>query len=151
MRSWIPAAASWDRERFERLAIELPPGQTILGIDENTALMMDLQAGSGKVLGAGEVVWLHVGHGHPGDEKADYLAASGLDEIIRKRGGHVHRYRTGESFPLAECCPLRMPVAGQGVPPEVWEQALEAAGRERERMLHRRRCWTWWSSGRRRG
>jgi cyanophycinase-like exopeptidase len=120
------------RERFRSLAIELPPGQTILGIDENTALMLDLQAGSGKVLGTGEVVWMHVGHGHTGDEKADYLAASGLDEIIQKRGGHVHRYRTGESFELAECCSLRMPVAGQGVPPEVWEQAMGAAGRKEE-------------------
>jgi cyanophycinase-like exopeptidase len=120
------------RERFKSLALELPPGQTILGIDENTALMMDLQAGSGKVLGAGEVVWMHVGHGHTGDEKADYLAASGLDEIIQMRGGHVHRYQTGESFELAECCPLRMPVAGQGVPPEVWEQALKAGGKSEE-------------------
>jgi cyanophycinase-like exopeptidase len=120
------------RERFKSLVIELPPGQTILGIDENTALMLDLQAGSGKVLGAGEVVWMHVGHGHTGDEKVDYLAASGLDEIIRKQGGHVHRYRTGESFELAECCPLRMPVAGQGVPPEVWDQAIEAAGRKED-------------------
>ena len=120
------------RERFKRLAIELPPGQTILGIDENTALIMDLQAGSGKVLGTGEVVWMHVGHGHAVDEKADYLAASGLDEIIQKRGGHVHRYRTGESFELADCCPLRMPVAGQGVPPEVWERAMEAARRKED-------------------
>ncbi len=120
------------RERFRSLAIELPPGQTILGIDENTALMLDLQSGSGKVLGKGEVIWMHVGHGHTDDEKVDYLAASGLDEIILKRGGHVHRYRTGESFELAECCPLRMPVAGQGVPPEVWEQVMGAAGRKEE-------------------
>lgn len=120
------------RERFRSLAIELPPGQTILGIDENTALMLDLQSGSGKVLGKGEVIWMHVGHGHTDDEKVDYLAASGLDEIILKRGGHVHRYRTGESFELAECCPLRMPVAGQGVPPEVWEQVVGAAGRKEE-------------------
>jgi cyanophycinase-like exopeptidase len=117
------------KERFKKLVVELPPGQTILGIDENTALLMDFRTGNGTVLGAGEVVWIHVGPGHIGSEKPDYLAASGLDEVIQKRGGHVHRYRTGESFELADCCPLRMPVAGQGVPPEVWGQALEAAGR----------------------
>jgi hypothetical protein len=120
------------KERFTRLAALLPPGQTILGIDENTALMMDLKAGSGKVVGAGEVVWMHVGHGHAGDEQVEFLAVSGLDEIIRMRGGHVHRYQSGESFELAECCPMRMPVAGQGVPPEVWERALKAAEREEE-------------------
>jgi hypothetical protein len=114
------------RERFTRLAELLPPGQTILGIDENTALLLDLQASAGQVLGVGEVVWLHVGHVHARGEPADYLSESGLDEVIRRRGGHVHRYRAGESFALGECCPLRMPVAGQGVPAEVWEQALEA-------------------------
>jgi hypothetical protein len=79
------------KERFKSLAVELPPGQTILGIDENTALIMDLQTGNGKVLGAGEVIWMHVGHRHTGSEKADYLAASGLDEIIQMRGGPCTR------------------------------------------------------------
>ena len=115
------------RERFNRLVRELPPGQTILGIDENTALLMNPQAGTGQVLGAGEVTWIHVGHLHQGTRNADFAPAAGLDEVVLRRGGHVHRYRTGETFPLSECCPLRMPAAGQGVPSEVWQQALEAA------------------------
>ena len=115
------------RERFTRLAVQLPPGQTILGIDENTALLMNPQAGTGQVLGAGEVTWIHVGHLHQGKENAEFAHAAGLDEVVLARGGHVHRYRTGEAFPLSECCPLRMPAAGQGVPSEVWQQALEAA------------------------
>ena len=117
------------QERFTRLAKQLPPRQTILGIDENTALMMDLKTGTGQVLGAGEVSWIHVGHLHPGSEVTEFVHAAGLDEVIGARGGHVHCYQAGETFELAECCPLRMPLAGQGVPPEVWQQALEAAGR----------------------
>ena len=113
------------QERFKRLAFELPPGQTILGIDENTALMLDLQSGTGKVLGGGEAVWVHVGHRHAGTANGNFLAASGLDEIIQKRGGHVHRYRTGKTFELSECCQFRMPVLGQGVPLEVWEMAVK--------------------------
>jgi cyanophycinase-like exopeptidase len=115
------------QERFKRLAFELPPGQTILGIDENTALMIDLRTGSGKVLGGGEAVWVHVGHRHAGSAQGDFLAASGLDEIIQKRGGHVHRYRTGKSVELSECCHFRLPVPGQGVPLEVWELAVRTA------------------------
>lgn len=120
------------RERFSKLAAQLPPGQTILGIDENTALLLDLQAGKGRVLGAGEVVWMHVGHDHLTEQDRAFLAPSGLDEVFRGRGGHVHRYRAGERFALSECCPLRMPMAGQGVPEEVWRQALEAAAQAAE-------------------
>jgi cyanophycinase-like exopeptidase len=115
------------RERFERLAMMLPPGQTILGIDENTALMMDLQAGQGKVLGAGEVIWMHMGHIHPGADDEALRREAGLEGVMERHGGHVHRYRTGESFPLHECCPMATVTPGQGLPPRVWEAALNTA------------------------
>jgi len=115
------------RERFTRLAALLPPGLTILGLDENTALYMDLQAGTGKIYGVGEVTWIHVGSEHLGSAPAEFVHNAGLEEVIQARGGHVHRYRTGETFALSECCPMRLPVPGQGVPPKVWQHALEVA------------------------
>jgi cyanophycinase-like exopeptidase len=118
------------KERFERLVEMLPAGQTILGIDENTALLMDLQTGQGKVLGAGEVIWLHVGHIHAGSRDEALPQETGLEGVIAQRGGHVHRYRTGESFPLPECCPMGAVVPGQGLPPWVWEAALRTAALE---------------------
>ena len=115
------------KERFERLVEMLPAGQTILGIDENTALLMDVQAGQGKVLGAGEVIWMHVGHIHAGAGDDVLRREAGLEGLMRRSGGHVHRYRTGESFPLHECCPMGAVIPGQGLPPWVWEAALKAA------------------------
>ncbi len=114
-------------ERFERLAMMLPPGQTILGIDENTALLMDMQAGYGKVLGAGEVIWMHVGHIHPGVDDELLRREARLESLLEHHSGHVHRYQAGESFLLQECCPMSAVTPGQGLPPQVWEAALQAA------------------------
>src|SRR5579871_1049708 len=47
------------RERFERLQALLPPQETILGIDEYTACVLDLVAGEGQVLGKGSLTLLH--------------------------------------------------------------------------------------------
>ncbi len=46
-------------ERFERLQALLPPQETILGIDEYTACILDLAAGEGQVLGKGSLTLLH--------------------------------------------------------------------------------------------
>jgi hypothetical protein len=48
-----------------------------------------------------------------------------LDVVAAGRQAHVHRHAAGESFPLAECCPFETPTNGEGLPPEVWERALE--------------------------
>jgi cyanophycinase-like exopeptidase len=93
-------------ERFEKLREMLPAGVMVLGIDENTALWMDLQAASGQVLGAGGVTWI-------------------------REGGERH-YEAGEAFPLEACCPVSAPIAGLGVPDEVWARVREADNRTRE-------------------
>jgi hypothetical protein len=46
-------------ERFERLQSLLPPQETILGIDEHTACILDLSAEQGQVIGRGTLTLLH--------------------------------------------------------------------------------------------
>ncbi len=47
------------KERFERLRTLLPPQETILGIDEHTACILDVAAGQGEVIGKGSLTLLH--------------------------------------------------------------------------------------------
>lgn len=113
--------------RFAELMAQLPPGLTVIGIDEKTALLMDLNAGLCRVIGLGGVTLIHTGHDHslPGPD----LRGTGLDEVAEQRQGHVHVYRDGETFPLSECCPLDLRFTLEGLPPLAWKQALEAQAR----------------------
>lgn len=47
------------RERFERLQSLLPAQETILGIDEHTACILDIAAAKGRVVGRGALTLLH--------------------------------------------------------------------------------------------
>jgi len=83
------------RSRFEQLAAMLPPGVTVIGIDEHTALVLDLAAGSCQVMGRG--------------------GASVL------RGGKERRVEHGLSVPLSELGPFHEPPGGTELPAEVRE------------------------------
>jgi cyanophycinase-like exopeptidase len=48
-------------ERFERLQSLLPAQETILGIDEHTACILDIAAEKGRVVGRGSLTLLHEG------------------------------------------------------------------------------------------
>ncbi len=85
--------------RFNALLQSLPAGLTVIGIDEKTALVMDLQAGFCQVLGLGDVT------------------------IIQ--AGQTHLYRDGEKFPLQQCCPVDLRSAVENLPPSAWKQALD--------------------------
>ncbi len=89
------------RARFEPLLAMLPPDVVVLGVDEQTALAMDLVNGTGHVLGAGSVTVL----------------AAGASQVFSR----------GESLPLAALGPFCLPEAGYGIPAPVWQQAMEAA------------------------
>lgn len=110
--------------RFAELMEQLPPGLTVIGIDEKTALLMDLAAGACRVIGLGGVTLIHTGHDHstPGPD----LSGTGLSEVAEQRDSHVHVYRDGDNFPLSECCPLDLRFTLDGLPPPAWKQALEA-------------------------
>ena len=113
------------QSRFARLMEMLEADLTVLGIDEKTALIMDIQAGAGQVVGLGGVTLIHTGHAHRRYNMQPELAGSGLAEVADQRSGHVHYYHNGESFPLSECCPIEIPEFGAGLSPEVWQQALD--------------------------
>jgi hypothetical protein len=87
--------------RFNPLAAMLPAGTTILGLDEHTALIIDLQAGVCQVMGAGGVT------------------------IIRD--GDERRFAAGESFPAERLGDWRLPVGGEGIPAAAWQAAMQAA------------------------
>lgn len=113
------------RPRFAQLMEMLPPDLTVIGLDEGTALIMDLENGSGQVVGLGGVTLIHTGHAPHGPGSAE-LESSGLAEVARLRRGHVHQYPSGSTFPLSECCPFEVPTTGEGLPADVWQQALQA-------------------------
>jgi len=115
------------QSRFAELIELLPPDLTILGIDEKTALMMDLQGGVCHVVGLGGVTLIHTGHQH--NAPAPDLQGSGLAELAEQRQGHIHIFPDGASFPLSECCPLDIRLSIEGLPPSAWKQALEAQRR----------------------
>ena len=113
------------QQRFARLMEHLPPELTVVGIDEKTALILDLEASSCQVTGLGGVTLLHTGHEHPAPVPVPDLAGSGLASVAEQRGSHVHHYVSGETFPLNVCCPLVVPSPGEGLAPEIWQQALD--------------------------
>ncbi len=86
--------------RFEKLFAMLPPDVTVIGIDEHTALAIDLADGAAEVMGAGDVTVLH-------PDGARAFAASGR-------------------FSLAEFGPFSWPEPDAGLPPEIWAEALAA-------------------------
>ena len=62
------------QERFESLLELLPPGMTVVGIDEQTALVLDLAAGHCTVLGKGSVTVLRDGQEHHFGSEASFPA-----------------------------------------------------------------------------
>ena len=87
------------KTRFAALLALLPPDQTVVGIDEHTALWLDCAAGECQVLGLGGVT----------------LLRQGAEEFIL----------SGERFPLEYLGHCSQPQPGWNLPPEVWETAVE--------------------------
>jgi hypothetical protein len=90
------------RARFERLFAMLPQDVVVVGIDEHTALTLDLVAASCQVMGRGGVT---ICHGKKGQCFSD-----------------------GDTFPITELGPFRMPELRTGIPAEVWQQVQAAQG-----------------------
>jgi hypothetical protein len=89
------------QERFEDLLALLPGSAMVVGIDEHTALAIDLDKGTAEVMGAGDVTVI--------------------------RCGDRQQFVPGTRFPLTEFGPFRWPEPDFGLPPEVWAEALAAA------------------------
>ena len=89
------------RYRFEVLRAMLPPDVTVVGIDEHTALAIDLADGAAEVMGAGDVTVM--------------------------RGHEARSFAPGGRFSLAEFGPFAWPQPDAGLPPAVWAEALAVA------------------------
>ena len=82
--------------RFDPLVAMLPPGLTVLGIDEHTSLAIDFAATRCRVMGRGGVTVL--------------------------RDGAAQVFAHGHTFALAELGPYRLPEAQVSIPESVWQQ-----------------------------
>lgn len=91
------------RARFEKLLSSLPSETNVVGIDEHTALVIDLAGGRCRVMGLGGVTLVREG-------REEYFGA-------------------GQSFSVRELGPLRMPEPQAGIPPEVWKDVVDAQKR----------------------
>ena len=88
------------RARCEELVAMLPGEVTVVGIDEHTALVLDLEAATCQVMGKSTVTLI--------------------------RNGREKQYPTGEEFAVVELGPFRLPASEEGIPQDIWEQALAA-------------------------
>lgn len=88
------------RERFAALLDLLPPDpqRTLAGIDEKTALCLDFAAARAEVVGAGGVTLL--------------------------RDGAERHFAHGAHFGLGELGDFCLPSGGEGIPANVWREAL---------------------------
>ncbi len=88
------------KARFDQLRCMLPTRMTVVGLDEHTALVIDLAARRCHVLGLGGVCLCH--------------------------GGEEHRFEHGQTFPVKWFGSLQMPELQEGIPGDVWERVRAA-------------------------
>lgn len=87
------------KARFQPMKELLPEGQTIVGIDEHTGLIIDLER-----------------------EMCDVI---GLDRVIIQRDGEEETFQAGDSFSIFELGEYQLPQNMQYISPDAWEKALE--------------------------
>lgn len=92
------------RSRMEALLQMLPPDLTVVGVDEHTAFILELEAERCRIMGKGSVTTI--------------------------RNGEEHAFLAGEQFPIDTLGGFRIPSSGEGIPDEVWARALEAQTEE---------------------
>ncbi len=134
------------RSRFEALRAMLPPDATVVGIDEHTALAIDLADGTAQVMGAGDVTVLNnsLTRGAESPPQSGIEAVAGLsrdegqpadpERRLRTASSPIHKqtlwrsrtFSAGDRFSLAEFGPFAWPEPTVGLPPAVWEEALAA-------------------------
>lgn len=86
--------------RFAELLGLLPAGMVVIGIEEHTGALLDLQAGTCQVLGRGGVIVL--------------------------REGQEKRFERGRSFAIEELGAFSLPEPSGDLPAEVWRRVVAA-------------------------
>jgi len=123
------------QERFHQLMDMLPENMIIIGLDENTALIMDLSAGKCQVKGLGKVTILHTGHKHrrvgqPYTPAGTTVKIIGDNEdtklIFPHPDDHIQQYGDGQDFPMQELGPFHPFQPESNLPPAIWQKAFEA-------------------------
>ena len=95
------------RERFEAWTKLLPPEQTIVGLDEHTALMMDFAAGK--------------------------CCVDGVGGLTVRRSSEEHVFPGDMTFPMTELGAFHLPESlEEGIPAQAWEMAKNAPPPESE-------------------
>lgn len=92
------------RERFDPLMAALPADITVVGIDEHTALILDLAARKGRVMGKGGVTIL--------------------------RDGAQATLAHGHTFAVSQLGDLHLPEPQDGIPADVWRAAVTAVAHQ---------------------
>jgi cyanophycinase-like exopeptidase len=92
------------RERMDGLLSLLPADVPVVGIDEHTALLVDLAGSSCSVFGEGAVTLV--------------------------RAGREETRSPGSVIPFEELCAVRLPASDTGISPGVQQQGLELSGDE---------------------
>lgn len=87
------------KSRFEQLMSMLPEGQTVVGIDEHTALFFDCAGGEARVFGKGKVTVMN--------------------------GEGVFTIKQGEVVPFEVLGHCHEPDIHQAIPPEIWEKVID--------------------------
>jgi hypothetical protein len=89
------------KTRFEQLVSMLPEDQTVVGIDEHTALYFDCAGGEARVFGKGKV------------------------KVMNGEG--VFTIKHGEVLPFEVLGHCHEPDIHQAIPPEIWEKAIDSS------------------------
>jgi hypothetical protein len=98
------------RSRFALLIEMLPSGIPVVGIDEKTALILDIKSGEGHVLGLGGIEVL-------------------IDPKQSPQTGRVIKSR--KSFSLSEIGDFQIPKDPTDLPDEIWQQTREVRNQTR--------------------
>ena len=93
------------KSRFQQLLEMLPPGNTVIGIDEKSALIFDFHSCQARVMGLGGVTVIQ---GPPNSSQT----------------GKV--YQSGQSFDLGDIGDFHLPEGPVDIAPEIWQETLEA-------------------------
>jgi hypothetical protein len=88
------------QERFAALLKILPEAATVIGVDERTALLIDPQNKTCRVMGSGGVT----------------VIKDGREQVCGSEG----------AFSILDLGPFVTPVDGEGLPAEIWQQAQES-------------------------
>ncbi len=94
------------QERFDKLYAMLPDEVNVIGIDEHTALIIDLENEECTVMGHGSIALV--------------------------RHGEETRYTSGDAFGISELGPFRKPKPETGIAPDVWENVSAVRNKEQE-------------------